>query len=205
MGSNPAPRPAKQQFASPIGPARSQFFHVMAGKAKPHGPAHRQDDDLRGKRNQTNADDGVNGTRRKITDTGRVDTSGPLSPKATATSAVSMLTAAEGDDERVIDGADSSASFVGIVAASTSTCRSPYERGHPQVVTPGSAAAPLPLLGAARLRCGAACPRSLRAPRAPRRLWLSPRWRRRSPTSASAVVHSSSSWPLSHRRHWEWR
>jgi hypothetical protein len=71
-----------------------------------------------------------------------------------------VLTAAEGDDERVIDGADSSASFVGIVAASTSTCRSPYERGHPQVVTPGSAAAPLPLLGAARLRCGSACPRS---------------------------------------------
>jgi hypothetical protein len=68
------------------------------------------------------------------------------------------LTAAEGDDERVIDGADSSASFVGIVAASTSTCRSPYERGHPQVVTSGSAAAPLPLLGAARLRCGSACP-----------------------------------------------
>jgi hypothetical protein len=115
------------------------------------------------------------------------------------------LTAAEGDDERVIDGADSLASFVGIVAASASTCRSPYERGRPQVVAPGSAAAPLPLLGAARLRCGSACPRSLRAPRAARRLWLSPRWRRRSPSSAPAVVHSSSSWPLSHRRHWEWR
>jgi hypothetical protein len=69
-----------------------------------------------------------------------------------------VLTAAEGDDERVIDGADSPASFVGIVAASTSTRRSPYERGHPHVVTPGSAAAPLPLLGAARLRCGSACP-----------------------------------------------
>jgi hypothetical protein len=80
-----------------------------------------------------------------------------------------LLAAAEGDDEGVIDGADGSAGFVGIVAASTSTCRSPFECGCTQVVTLSSAAAPLPLLGAARLRCGSACHRPLRAPRAPRR------------------------------------
>jgi hypothetical protein len=72
-----------------------------------------------------------------------------------------VLTVAEGDDEGVIDGADGSAGFVGNVAASTSTCRSLYKRGRPQVVTPGSAAAPLPLLGAARLRGGSACHRPL--------------------------------------------
>jgi hypothetical protein len=37
-----------------------------------------------------------------------------------------LLTAAEGDDDGVIDDADGSAGFVGIVAASTSTCPSPY-------------------------------------------------------------------------------
>jgi hypothetical protein len=115
------------------------------------------------------------------------------------------LTAAEGDDEGVIDGADGSADFVGIVAASTASCRSPCERGCRLMVTSSSAAAPLPLLGAARLRYGSACLRSLRAPRAPCRGWLSSGWRRQSPSSAWEVVHSSSSWPPSRRRHWEWR
>jgi hypothetical protein len=114
------------------------------------------------------------------------------------------IPAAEGDDEGVIDGADGSAGFVGILVASTSTCRSPYERGRPKVVTPSNAAAPLLLLGAARLRCGSACPRTLRAPRAPRGGRLSSRWRRRSRSPGPGVVHSLSSRPLSRHRHWEW-
>jgi hypothetical protein len=118
---------------------------------------------------------------------------------------LTLLTAAEGDDERVIDDADGSAGFVGIVAASASTCRSPYERGRPQVVTPGSAAAPLPLLGAARLRYGSVCHRPLWSPRAVCRGWAVVRVAAPITEFGVGVVHSSSSWPLSRRRHRERR
>jgi hypothetical protein len=57
---------------------------------------------------------------------GRQTLSVPADPERAAS--LIVLTAAEGDDERVIDGADGAAGFVDIVAASASTCRSPYER-----------------------------------------------------------------------------
>jgi hypothetical protein len=134
---------------------------------------------------------------------GRQTLSVPADPERAAS--LIVLTAAEGDDERVIDDADGSAGFVGIVAASASTCRSPYERGRPQVVTPGSAAAPLPLLGAARLRYGSVCHRPLWSPRAVCRGWAVVRVAAPITEFGVGVVHSSSSWPLSRRRHRERR
>jgi hypothetical protein len=68
-----------------------------------------------------------------------------------------LLTATHGADDGAIDGAHVAVVFVGIVVARSSTCRNPPITREVRRRMPGSAAAPLPLLDAARLRCGSAC------------------------------------------------